>query len=557
MRRNLKTDWFLCLLLVGFGAITTSAIAQTPGTFAPAGNMTTPRTGHSATLLKDGRVLIAGGNFYGPPNAELYDPATGTFTPVGNMIRGGIPVLLPNGRVLFLSSTGVELFDPSTGIFTDTAVGNLSEYKGGGTATLLNNGKILITGGTNGESACCAIAADPVVYDPSTQMFSLAGPYADTGAPSISATYGAGTSGLAFAPATLLPNGKVLISSESAAELYDPVSNTFSLTASMTAVAEGGKPTSIYGRTATLLPTGNVLVTGGLPIGYDTAYFSLLSSAELYVPSAGMFALAGDMALTRWSHAATLLADGTVLITGGAIDNFDNTSPIAELYDPITGMFSLTGRLNSGRRDHQATLLQDGRVLITGGTVQNAYLDVSVPASAEIYTPLTGLWQQTITAMKTAAGTDSYNFWQWAWFWQRSPAFAGAPAGFGMLGSIDNTPGLIDGIITAGGGDGFQNISAESWALYYRQALAMDPWQQASSWMQASAGTDSYNFWQWAWFWQRSPTFAGAPAGFGALGSIDNTPGLIGKIIAAGGGNGLAVVSVEQWIQDYRQATSQ
>ena len=541
-------------LLLGLAACTGGAIAQTPGTFTPAGNMTTPRTRHSATLLKDGRVLIAGGNFYGPPNAELYDPATGTFTPVGNMIRGGIPVLLPNGRVLFLSSTGVELFDPSTGIFTDTAVGNLSEYKGEGTATLLNNGKILITGGTNGESACCAIAADPVVYDPSTQMFSFAGPYADTGAPSISATYGAGTSGLAFAPATLLANGQVLISSESAAEVYDPVSNSFNLTARMTAVGDGGGiPTSIFGRAATLLPNGNVLVTGGDPGYYDTGDVRPLSSAELYVPSSGTFALAGDMALPRGSPAATLLADGTVLITGGRIDPFDNTSPIAELYDPITGMFSLTGRLNSGRRDHQATLLQDGRVLITGGTS----LDVSVPASAEIYTPLTGGWQPAITAMKTAAGTDSYNFWQWAWFWQRAPAFPGAPAGFGALGSIDNAPGLIDGIITAGGGDGFQNISAESWVFYYRQALAADPWQRAINAMKAAAGTDSYNFWQWAWFWQRSPTFAGAPAGFGALGSIDNTPGLIGKIIAAGGGNGFAVVSAEQWIQDYRQATSQ
>ena len=470
------------------------------------------------------------------------------------MIRGGIPVLLPNGRVLFLSSAGVELFDPSTGIFTDTAVGNLSEYKGGGTATLLNNGKVLITGGTSGESNCCAIAADLVIYDPSTQMFSLAGPYADTGAPSISATYGAGTSGLAFAPATLLADGRVLISSESAAELYDPVSNSFSLTASMTALAEGVRPTNIYGRTATLLPNGNVLVTGGLPAYYDTAFYSLLSSAELYVPSSGTFALTGDMALPRRSHAATLLADGTVLITGGGIDNFDNTSPIAELYDPITGMFSLTGRLNSGRRDHQATLLQDGRVLITGGTVSNVYPNESVLASAEIYTPP---WQQAITALKTAAGTDSYNFWQWDWLWQRTPSFPGAPPSFGVLGSIDNTPGLIEEIIAAGGGNGIQNISAEQWVAYYRQVIATDPWQQAIARMQASAGTDSYNLWQWAWFWQRSPTFAGAPAGFGVLGSFDNNPGLRSAILAAGGGNGFAVVSAEQWVSYFRQVSPQ
>ena len=125
-------------------------------------------------------------------------------------------------------------------------------------------------------------------------------------------------------------------------------------------------------------------------------------------------------------------------------------------------------------------------------------------------------------------------------------------------GSISrDTPGLIQEIIAAGGGNGTQNISAEQWVSYYRQVIATDPWQQAIARMQASAGTDSYNLWQWAWFWQRSVTFTGAPAGFGVLGSIDNTAGLIGNIVAAGGGNGLAMVSAQQWVQYYRQATSQ
>ena len=164
-------------------------------------------------------------------------------------------------------------------------------------------------------------------------------------------------------------------------------------------------------------------------------------------------------------------------------------------------------------------------------------------------------WQLAITALKTAAGTDSYNFWQWDWLWQRTPAFAGAPPSFGVLGSIDNTPGLIEEIIAAGGNNGLQNISAEQWVAYYRQVIATDPWQQAIARMQAAAGTDSYNLWQWAWFWQNSPTFAGAPAGFGVLGSIDNNPGLRSAILAAGGGNGFATVSAEQWVLYYRQAT--
>ncbi len=164
-------------------------------------------------------------------------------------------------------------------------------------------------------------------------------------------------------------------------------------------------------------------------------------------------------------------------------------------------------------------------------------------------------WQQAIAAMQTATGTNNLNFWQWAWYWQRSPTFAGAPAGFGMLGSIDNNPGLIFKIIAAGGGNGSQNFSAEQWVQYYRQVIATDPWQQAVAGMQAAAGTNSLNFWQWAWYWQRSPAFTGAPTGFGVLGSIDNTPGLLFNIFAAGGSDdGLAAVSAGQWVAYYRSS---
>ena len=167
-------------------------------------------------------------------------------------------------------------------------------------------------------------------------------------------------------------------------------------------------------------------------------------------------------------------------------------------------------------------------------------------------------WQQAITTMKTAAGTDSLSFWEWAWYWQRSPAFSGAPAGFGVFGSIDNTPGTIDKIISIGGGNGLSFVSAEQWVLDYRQALQPpDPWQEAITAMKTAAGTDSQDFWQWAWYWQRSPAFSGAPAGFGVLGSIDNVTGLIAKIIAKEGGTGFDVVSAEQWMLFYRQAISQ
>src|SRR6185436_20896797 len=100
--------------------------------------------------------------------------------------------------------------------------------------------------------------------------------------------------------------------------------------------------------------------------------------------------------------------------------------------------FATTGSMATPRFRHKATLLADGRVLITGGYA----------TSAELYVPQAPvLWQQAITAMKAAAGSESLNFWQWAWYWQRSPTFSAAPAGFGVMGSIDDTPGMIDKII--------------------------------------------------------------------------------------------------------------
>ena len=372
---------------------------------------------------------------------------------------------------------------------------------GGLGGILLPNGKVFFVGGRRGGLASAEL------YDPSTGTFTATGDmtseWADT--------------------ATLLPNGKVLITrgNPSSAELYDPSIGTFASAGYMT--VNHTVPT------ATLLTNGKVLIAGGdIGDGDGASYI-----AELYNPATASFTTTGNMINGHEQNTATLLPDGTVLMAGG-----HEGLVKAEIYNPVYGIFTGTGNMSGPRELHTATLLNDGRVLIAGGDNEIYWSPQTILASAEIYTPPPDQWQQAITAMKTAAGTDSLNFWQWAWFWQRSPAFPGAPAGFGVLGSIDNTPGLIDEIIAAGGGNGSQNISAEQWVQYYRQVIATDPWQQAIARMQASAGTNSLNFWQWAWYWQRSPTFPGAPAGFGVLGSIDNTPGMIDKIIAVGGGDG-------------------
>src|SRR5262245_24299752 len=280
--------------------------------------------------------------------------------------------------------------------------GNMVTNQSGFTAILLTTGKVLITGGTNGETDCCAIAAHPELYDPSTGTFSLAGPYAEMSVKVFPNGYSAGTSGLTYTAATLLADGKVLILSEPAGELYDPVTNSFSVTGSMVAIDEGGfwgKPTQISARTAILMTDEKVLVAGGEPAYYDTGDFPL-SRAERYDASTGTFTAISSMHVPREGHTATLLPDGTVLIAGGRPNNFCETTFWAELYDPSTGAFSSGIQMTAGRASHQATRLRDGRVLITGGLTTSTYPNCQTLASAELYTPAVLVPALVVTDLK-------------------------------------------------------------------------------------------------------------------------------------------------------------
>jgi hypothetical protein len=162
----------------------------------------------------------------------------------------------------------------------------------------------------------------------------------------------------------MLADGEVLIAGggTSSAELYDPSSGTFSLTASMSV--------SRTDATATLLRDGDVLVAGGLDGNRQ------LGTAELYDPRSGAWSLTGSMAVARSGQTATLLADGDVLVAGGGCNgsaygcnsgSFLGNLRSAELYDPSTGTWSGTGPMHEGRQNQTATLLSDGDVLVAGG----------------------------------------------------------------------------------------------------------------------------------------------------------------------------------------------
>jgi hypothetical protein len=333
-------------------------VVPAAGLFTATASMNAGRDHHTATLLLDGRVLVAGE--YSSVTSELYDAASGTFTATMTAARQWhTATLLPNGKVLiagghgdhgdFLSSA--ELYDPESRTFV--ATGTMTTARTGHTATLLENGKVLIAGGSVADLKFLASAE---LYDPHSGTF---------------AATGAMTTAREWHTATLLPSGKVLVAGGnnvvvvSNSDLYDPASETFTAT--------GALATARHNHTATLLQSGKALVVGG---NQDAAYFS---SSELYDPASGSFTSTGAMTAPRYWHTATLLDSGKVLIAGGTayVEVFSS----AELYDPASGTFTTTGTMIAARHSHTATLLQNGKVLVAGGDNNAAGLLMS----AEIY----------------------------------------------------------------------------------------------------------------------------------------------------------------------------
>jgi hypothetical protein len=330
--------------------------------------MLEPRSGHTATLLPNGKVLIAGGmrrnqDFY--KSAELFDPATGRFQPTGDMSIarvGQVAVLLQSGKVLIAGgwvghacTDSAELYDPANEKFTPI-VAKMTTRRGDARATLLANGDVLITGGADHDVPGGVASAE--VFHAADLSFRSVRPmhYAR-----VSHT------------ASLLRDGRVLIVGgrgdrvNAVAELYDPKTESFTDTGSLATLR--------YKHTAGLLPDGRVLVAGGSD---ERDWSGNLTSAEIYDPKTGKFGAVSSMRDSRFKlpEEAVVLESGKLLIAGG--------SKTVEVFNPATSRFAVaSGEISGPWHFMTETRLGDGRVLLAGGYANND----QATAQTWIYTP--------------------------------------------------------------------------------------------------------------------------------------------------------------------------
>lgn len=389
IRLNLKqfqerlTLMLVASLAIGLLATTcVPALAQAAGTWTNTGSMNIVRAFHTSTLLQTGEVLVAGGE--SPPinygnsiaNAEIFNPATGRWTVTGDMTterEAGTATLLLNGQALVAGGTRgtgapctatAELFNRATGKWTPT--GSMSVGRCYFTATLLPNGQVLVAGGTaavqDGIQTMASINSAEL-YTPST------GTWQTTGSLNVARE---------LASARMLQNGKVLVAGGwnttngtttgvASAEIFDPATGRWSFTGS------GG-----LGALGSPLPNGGLLV-------YPSAF---------YDPATGTWTNTGPIPrgyLVAYSSfaTATLLGTGNVLLTGFRqfckYGCFATANTI--LYDFSTNTYSFTGSMNTPRLGDSAVLLPNGKVLVSGGKNRASNGAIVWLSSAELYTP--------------------------------------------------------------------------------------------------------------------------------------------------------------------------
>ena len=387
LRRHTLTSGVMVVITT---LILSAAAAWASGTWSTTGSMSIGRFIFTATLLPNGKVLVAGGDTPGEiitNTAELYDPTTGAFTPTGSMHQARVgfsATLLQNGKVLVEGGASntvgalntAELYDPATGTWAMT--GKMKEGRQQHSAVLLSDGRVLVSGGNIDRTPCADVCVNTIteseLYDPSTDQWKVVGEM---------------TIARSFFTTDLLPTGKAIAVGGRVhtgpdyfdyhaiawADLYDPATRKWSATGTMSISRED--------HSTSLLSNGQVLMMGGTTVDFNGI---TVASAELYDSTTGAWTTTGSMLQGRERFTATLLQNGQVLVAGG--DYYDGINggflSECELYDPGLGTWSATGSMATPRNGARAVLLPDGRVLIAGGETDFNYIPT---ASAELYSP--------------------------------------------------------------------------------------------------------------------------------------------------------------------------
>ena len=396
---------FALMFVLAFALLLSPLANAQTATWASAGTMTTPRVYHTATLLQDGTVLVAGGENNGTvtASAEIYSPATNTWAVTGSMANareGHTATLLSNGQVLVVgggAGATAEIYDPTAE--TWTATGSLNVIRQGQTASLLQNGMVLVAGG------CCTTVTPPgystpvsaaltssELWNPATGQWTLTGNMVNMHSNHTANVLSDGTVLVAGGTSLQLPPGPETIS---AAEIYNPATGIWT--------AVGSLINATYLATASLLTSDQVLVAGGSGGGCCSG----LSSAELYSPTTQTWQAMPAMSTGEYSQAAAVLSGNTeALVTGGysCCDSPNPTSNGAQIFSAATQTWSTTATMSQARYSHTLTTLGDGSVLAAGGYYSANGGPTSTLASAEHYYP--GAAPPQITIASNVATMD-------------------------------------------------------------------------------------------------------------------------------------------------------
>lgn len=345
------------------------------GEWVEVGSLLSPLRDQTASLLPDGRVLLVGGTGagFGTSGAVLYDASARVFTAGPETVfahgQGARATTLADGRVLITGGNAgganAEIFNPATGVFTSAGsmVVQPREYH---SATLMTDGRVLIAGGFSDIEGDRLTISSAEIYDPVTDTFSLLGSLLDQDR----AAHGA----------VLLQSGDVAImgglvsttpgnaSISNSVEIFDPVTDSFSQIA------------------ASMPASGSNFLAEPVLLNDGRVYYAANSNAVLFDPVAATLTLASSESGNGCNSCSlTLLEDGRVLQAGGYVF-IDGASTVstAKIFDPTTDSFTNVSSMNYSRQQHSATLLQNGLIMVSGGS---SFAEEGELVTAEVFWP--------------------------------------------------------------------------------------------------------------------------------------------------------------------------